>query len=135
MRRVLAGIVIGVIATITTQRVVRFVNSNRDADTNEIFRWSHQHVPAVLEPFRGAGHTLDVWSQNEAVTPSERSRGETRHRVRIVYEIDGKIRAITLLYRMANGKFVGPSDDELRLLNAAAATLDAPSLSAHPAER
>ena len=119
MKRLIVGILIGVVATLAVQRAVCYTRSRQHSEPDAIIRWAYGHVPDVVGS-PGSVRTLDVTTGSVASTPSERERGEKMFKVRLVYESDRQIKVVNTVCRFADGKLVSPSDSELRALDAGA---------------
>ena len=111
-----AGIIVGVFVTLGTQQGVRYWRRHHVKTSTILFIWAYDHVPqAVGIPSPRAARTLDAEFQNVG----NQANGD----VRIVYENDGAIRLIKAKYRVEGGQVVSPTDDQLRQLDASAASL------------
>jgi hypothetical protein len=126
MKRLIAGLVLGVIATLAVQRGIRYFRSRQNRESTEVFMWAYQHVPETLSSIPGMTRMLDVTTETVASTPNERGRGETMVNVRLVYETDGKIKAVRTVCRFVNGKMTAPSDTEVAALDARAESVAVP---------
>jgi hypothetical protein len=126
VKRLIAGLVLGVVATLAVQRGLRYTRSHQHSEPDAVVAWAYRHVPDVVGSSPGSVRTLDVTTGSVASTPSERERGEKMFKVRLVYEADRQIKVVNTVCRFVDGKLVSPSDSELRALDAAAQPLPVP---------
>ena len=80
------------------------------------------HVPSVVAP-GGRARMLDAEWQTVASTGAEREGGQTTWRAKLTYEVPAGVRVVRTVCRLKGGSVVEPSDDQVRRLDASAATL------------
>jgi hypothetical protein len=125
MKRCLIGALVGVLGTLAIQWGIRHAGPTQQQQVSDLYRWAYQHVPSIVEP-RGRAHMLTAEWQTVATTAAEREGGQTMWRGKLVYEVPAGVRVIKAICLLKGGMVISPSDEELRRLDAAAATLPLP---------